>query len=156
MRTSATGRADRDRERGFTLIELLVVMTIIGLMSAAVVLALPDGRGDLVAEAERFAARVHAAGERAVLDAKPMAVRVTAAGYGFDRRERGEWQPLAEEPFADRAWAEGTRAGLAQGVAQRVTFDTTGIAEPARLLLLRGDDQVQVDLRSDGTVHVIR
>jgi len=142
--------------RGFTLIELLVVLTIIGLMSAAVVLAIPDRRGNLVEEAERFAARAHAAGEQAVLEARPMAVRVTAAGYGFDRRERGEWRALTEEPFADRAWGEDIRAGVAQGAAQRITFDTTGAAEPARLLLARGDEQVLVEIRADGTVDVVR
>ena len=144
------------RNRGFTLVELLIVLTIIGLMSAAVVLAIPDQRGSLVDEAERFAARAHAAGEQAVLEARPMAVRVTAAGYGFDRRERGEWRALTDEPFADRAWSEGVRAGLAQGTAQRVTFDTTGAAEPAKLLLARGDEQVLVEISADGSVDVVR
>jgi len=146
----------RPADAGFTLVELLVVLTIIGLMSAAVVLALPDGRGNLTAEAERFAARVHAAGEQAILEARPMALRVTAAGYGFDRRERGEWRPLTEEPFRDRAWEEGTRAGLAEGAAERVTFDATGVADPAKLLLLHGGEQVSVVIRADGSVHVVR
>src|SRR5687768_8379967 len=111
-------------EPGFTLVELLIVLTIIGLMSAAVVLAFPDRRGSLRSEAERFAARAQAAQERAVLDARPMAVRVTSAGYGFDRRERNEWKPLQERPFADQPWSEGTRAGVG-AAAQRIVFDTT-------------------------------
>jgi general secretion pathway protein H len=55
MPISATGRARR--QSGFTLVELLIVLTIVGLMSAAVVIAMPDQRGSLVSEAERFAAR---------------------------------------------------------------------------------------------------
>jgi general secretion pathway protein H len=144
------------RDRGFTLVELLIVLTIIGLVSAAVVLALPDPRGSLVDEAERFAARAHAAQERAITDARPIAIRVTSSGYGFDRRERGEWKPLAGDLFGDRAWSEGTRASLGSQAAQRLAFDTTGATEPTRLLLVRDEEQVFVDIGADGRTRVTR
>jgi general secretion pathway protein H len=152
MRISATGRAEA--ERGFTLVELLIVLTIIGLMSAAVVLAIPDHRGSLIDEAERFAARAQAAQERAIMDARPIAIRVTSAGYGFDRREKNEWKPLDRKPFTDHAWGEGTRAGVAES-AQRIIFDTTGMSEPVRLLLLRDEEQVLVEIGVEGRVRVV-
>lgn len=154
MRTSATGRNEL-RRSGFTLVELLIVLTILGIMSAAVILALPDSRGSLVAEAERFAARAAAAQERAVMDSRALAIRVTGTGYGFDRRIKGEWQALNAEPFVDRAWGEGVSAGLgAQG--QRIVFDSTGAAEPISLALLRDDERVTIEIRQDGSVHVVR
>ena len=149
MRISATGRS----ENGFTLIELLIVMTIIGLMSAAVVLAIPDSRGGLVAEAERFAARLHAAREQAIMDGRPIAIRLTSAGYGFDRRERGEWKPIDEAPFSDSAWGQGTEAALGQA-PERVVFDSTGTAEPMQLILVRGDERVRVEVGGDGRARV--
>lgn len=151
MRISAIGRA----EHGFTLVELLIVLFIIGLMSAAVVLAIPDPRGTLVQEAEQFAARAHAAQERAITDARPMAIRITSAGYGFDRREQGEWKPLDEPPFSDRAWSEGTRVGTGNEAA-RLVFDTTGSAEPMKLLLARDGEQVLVEVGADGKTRVAR
>src|SRR3546814_11485095 len=90
MRISATGRTE-----GFTLVELLIVLTIVGLMSAAVVLAMPDPRGNLSAEAEQFAARAAAARNLAIVDAEALSMRGPPIGYGLHQigrragRERG-------------------------------------------------------------------
>jgi general secretion pathway protein H len=123
-------------------------------VSAAVLVATPDRRGSLIDEAERFAARAQAAQERAVMDARPIAIRVTKAGYGFDRREKNEWQPIDAKPFSDHAWSEGTRFGLGDD-PQRVVFDTTGMSEPVRLLLVRDEEQVLIEIGVEGRVRVV-
>jgi general secretion pathway protein H len=135
---------------GFTLVELLVVLFIIALMSAAVLAALPDS-GALTAEAERFAARASAARERAVMDNRPIAIRVDQAGYAFDWRQSGEWRQIEARPFAPHRWNEGTRVEASEG---RILFDSTGFAEPARLTLSRGRDRVSVEISKGGDVHV--
>lgn len=152
MPISATGTSSR----GFTLVELLVVLTIVGLMAAAVVLAMPDPRGSLTVDAERFAARAKAAQDRAIIDANGMAIRLTPIGYGFDRRANGEWRPLDAKPFADQAWSEGTEAVLAGEGAARIVFDPTGAVEPAQILLRRGDEQVRIAIGHDGAIDVQR
>jgi len=150
---ASAGARSRLRDRGFTLVELLVVLAIIALMSAAVVVAMPDPRGSLTAEAERFAARARAAQERAVMDNRPVAVRVSEAGYGFDRRIEGEWRPLESKVFAARAWNEGTEAEVTEG-AERTVFDATGFAEPLKITLVRGRERVAVEVSDGGEVHV--
>jgi general secretion pathway protein H len=151
MRTSATGTV----ERGFTLVELLVVLVILGLFSSVVVLALPDPEGPLAAEAERFAARARAAQERAIMDNRPVALRVDAEGYGFEWTVGGEWRKLSQRPFGDVAWKPGTSAVLANG-AERVVFDPTGHAEPLALTLSRGGEQAAVEIADGGDIHVRR
>jgi general secretion pathway protein H len=143
----------RSAEHGFTLVELLVVLTIIGLMSAAVVLAIPDPRGGLVSEAERFAARAKATQERAIMDNRSFALRVTAEGYGFERRQGRQWQPLERKPFSTVAWKEGTAASLAAGQG-RIVFDPTGYAEPLDLTLSRGGERVIVEIADGGRIYV--
>jgi len=160
MPISATGNSGRrergftlyrrSAEHGFTLIELLVVLAILGAMSAVVVLALPDPRGRLVDEAERFAARTVAARDNAIVTARTTRMAVDAGGYGFQQREGGKWLDLASKPLMHARWADGTRASVAQ-----VEFDPTGLAAPeARVVLQRGDERVDIAIGADGGVHV--
>ena len=100
----------RDDSKGFTLVELLVVLVIIGLVSAAVILGMPDPRGALRGEALRLAARADAARERAMMDNRPVALVLKDGGYGFEWRTGGEWREMGERPFIEQSWSEGTQA----------------------------------------------
>lgn len=149
------GALSRPRESGFTLIELMIVLAIIGVLAAGVMLAMPDPRGRLSAEAERFAARTVAARDLAILEGRPIAVRVTARGYAFDRRQAGVWAPLADTSFRAQPWSEGTSALVGQGGTIRTAFDATGQpSAPAAITLTRGGDQARVAITADGAVHV--
>ena len=140
---------------GFTLVELLIALAIIGLMSALVVLAIPDPRGTLTAEAERFAASARAAQEKAVMDNRPIVVRIDSTGYGFEQRSEGEWRPVADRTFGDRVWTEGTAPEL-EGESERIAFDSSGFAEPREIILVREDERIAVEIGDGGRIHVRR
>lgn len=146
-------RAARHRGvRGFTLIELMVVITVIGLASAAAVLAMPDSRGRLMDEAARFATRSRAAHDAAIVEGRPVSLWITPSGYGFDQWRGGRWSPM-DAPLSVEQWRTGTAAtGIAR---ERVTFDTTGLADrPLTVSLAREGARVEVVIEADGRIRV--
>ncbi|MDO7841258.1 GspH/FimT family pseudopilin [Sphingomonas immobilis] len=155
MPISAVGNK-RPRESGFTLVELMVVITIIGLASAVVVLAMPDPRGRLSDDAARFAVRTKAARDLAIVQARPVSVWVTPAGYGFEARAGGRWQAVSDKPFEVAKWSDGTQAAIG-GIEgrERVVFDETGVADHAIDLRLSRDGEARdVRIGADGSVVV--
>jgi general secretion pathway protein H len=131
----------------------MVVLVILGLMSGAVILALPDAGGGLAGEAERFAARARAAQERAIMDNRPVALRLAERGYAFEWAVKGEWQPLEQRPFAAERWDEATRVAAPD---DRIVFDGTGFAEPLEVTLSRGDARIRIEIADGGEIHVRR
>jgi general secretion pathway protein H len=144
----------RSAEHGFTLVEMMVVLVIMGLASATVLLAMPDPRGDLRADGERFAARAKAAQDAAIIEAREMALWVNGSGYGFERRERGQWVPVSDRPFRQEAWPEGATVSAGAGGSGRTAFDTTGLAEPLNVTLSRDGASIAITIGADGSIHV--
>jgi general secretion pathway protein H len=151
MPISAAG----NNERGFTLIELMVVITIIGLATAAVVLALPDPRGRLIDDADRFAAKVRVAHQNAILDARTTSVWVAPGGYGFDLHAASGWTPMPDKDLRVVQWGAGVVPALPAGGRARVVFDSTGLADqPLDVTLTRGDAHATVHIGATGEVRV--
>ena len=157
MPTSATGSSSHTQggtQSGFTLLELMVVLVIIGLASAVVVLAVPDSRGDVAQEAERFAARALAVRDDAILQGRAMSIRIDGRGNAVERRIRGRWEPAGDRVFRLVVWAQGT--GIVASDT-RVTFDSTGmVAEPMTIELARNGMTARVAIPGDGAARVVR
>ena len=133
------------------MVELIVVITVIGLLAATVILAIPDANGGLRVEAERFAARAKAAQETAVIESRATSLHVDAGGYAVARRDGGAWRETARF-----AWDDGTQPDLGAGGSGRTTFDATGLADPLEVILRRGDDRTQIVISSDGEIQIRR
>lgn len=149
----ATGRLKAyDHRAGFTLVELLMVVAILGLAAGAVVLAVPDPRPAVGAEAERFAARLSRARDEAVLSNRPVAVEVTPTGYAFTAFGGRAWSALSDGPFGPETWQAATAIAPEEGA--RFIFDPTGVAEPIALTLARDGKRRTVSVDGAGEVRI--
>lgn len=180
--TAAPSQPRGDLSTGFTLIELMVVLFIIGLVAGAVVLSIPGDSAALSEDADRFAVRVAAARDEAVVSARPVAVWIAPSGYGFDARQDRQWVPLNARTLANRDWNPGTvariegeaatadaaapsgatqvgsgQSGSGQAAPQtdraRFWFDSTGLPNaPVEVILSRGAQSDRIIISATGEV----
>jgi len=142
-------------ERGFTLVELLIVLVLLALAASAVVLTLPSPAATVRDDAERFAVRLNAARDAAVIGGRAMQVSVSPSGYAFARRDGAVWRPLDEKPFVTTDWRRGASALVGPLGRARIVFDAAGVpSEAATVTLVRNEVNVRISLGLDGKVVV--
>jgi general secretion pathway protein H len=153
MPISATGDPPR-RAAGFTLVELMVVMVIVGLASAAVVLALPRRSDTARGEARTLAARLVAARDLAIIGGRDVAVTIDAKGYRISQRHRDGWHAAEGRALQPHLWPEAlaVTTEIADGDALR--FDTTGLATPAKVRIDSDGSSIGISIDSIGRVAI--
>ncbi len=141
--------------RGFSLVELMVALVILSLGATAVVLTLPNAASGLDDEATRFAARAAALRDRAVVEARPMRLWVSASGYGFEMRDGGQWMPLNDRTLRPDDWPAGVTARWNDTAQGRLAFDRLGLPDSDGELVLAVDQSSQiVRIDAGGNVRI--
>lgn len=142
------------RRNGFTLVELMVVIALMALMAGAVVVTAGTPGSGATAAATRFASRLAAARDEAIVSGRPISAWVAPSGYGFERFQGGSWQAMSAKPFAGDDWQSGTVVALS-GARARVRFDSLGLPDrPASFAITRDGRTTRVQIAANGDVSV--
>ncbi len=142
---------------GFTLVELMIVIAVMAVMAGAVAMTVGTPGGGPSAGAARFASRVAAARDEAIVSGRPISAWVAASGYGFDRFQDGRWQPLSAAPFQNDNWQPDTVVVFSAGTETRgrIRFDNLGVPDSAASVRLSRDGQTaEVRVAANGDVTV--
>ena len=134
----------RALQGGFTLLELLVVLLIVGLVSAGVVLSLPDpGHSALQKEGRRLSAVLEAARAESRSRASPVVAQLAVDGLRLKRPGRPEELVAWLQPAMQGAVMAGAAAP-----ANTLILGPEPLIPPQRLRLwLQGQS---LDLYTDG------
>ena len=142
---------------GFTLVEMMIVIAVAGLLAGVVVLTVVSPGPGPKEAATRFASRIAAARDQAIVSGRPISAWVSASGYGFDQLRDGRWEELNQKPFDGDDWETGMQVGLTGSGASRarVNFDSLGVADQELgLRLSRAGESAGVRIAVNGEVTV--
>lgn len=152
-------------QAGFTLIELLVVLVIVGVLAAALTLAVgSSSERQLDTAAERLQALIGHACDQAELSGREIGVSIAVDGYAFSRLDGNQWRPFGSEgELRARSWPQGLRIELTRdgrplapsldGLPQLVCF-SSGELTPFALALTLGDaPRYRLTGSDDGSVR---
>jgi general secretion pathway protein H len=145
------------QRNGFTLVELMVAIMLLALIAGAVMLTVGEVGGGPKEPAMRFATRLAAARDQAILAGQPISAWVAPSGYGFDRFRGGHWERLEERPFDGADWPSGTTLSLGARTEgrTRVRFDSLGLPDsPESFRLVRNGQAANVRIFANGDVKV--
>lgn len=142
------------KANGFTLVELMIVIFIVGLMSAVVIITIPDAGNDVRQDSEQFAARVAAARDNAILQSRPMALWVAKSGYGFEILSGGQWIAPVDNAFASQNW-QGSELIIDRQGPIRIIFDSTGLPSDSFTINLQNAQYTRpISLNAAGDIKI--
>ncbi len=160
----------RRANRGLTLVELLVVLAIVALIASVIALNAPAPANDARTEADRFAARLKAASQQAIMTGTVIGLDLNQADYRFYTYHRGDWSladaaELHADQFPDGVSVSIDIAGAPKteerqekvaDEAPDIFFSPTGETTPMKVELRSKRRLWIVEMDAGGAIQVIR
>lgn len=150
--------APRISQAGFTLVEMMTVLVIIGLMSSAVILTLPQNKPAIDTQSETLLRGVNVMAQSSLISGTPSALGLSENQYAFMEYIDGEWEAPVSIDFTNGVRAvlqkDGADIKLSDDIQPLIMFEANGLSTPFSLTL--SDSENTATLRSVGDGRVMR
>ena len=157
-RTQPTG------EHGFTLVEVLVTLVIMGLMTGAVIMNLPEGENPALVQGRKMATQLNMIAQSSMISRQSLGVRLRDGHMETVRYQQGEWQVVQDIPIDESVFStfdfiqNGAKIDLRRAAKTQIPlirYDVTGLATPFELRLENGEGSFQLIGEIDGRVQLV-
>lgn len=158
---------------GFTLIELVMSLFVLGLVSGAVILTLPESPAPERLEADRLAERLSVAANHSILSGEVVGIALSESEYSFHRLVRGQWSQIREHPLA--GWSLSPDSGVTVSgsgavaelgpslqvvplgeIRPNIVFYPVGLNTPFSVLVRGENESLEVRSRGAGEIRVVQ
>ncbi len=140
------------REGGFTLIEMMMVLLIIGLMSTAVLLTIPDKKPVAQNFTDDLVRDLNLAAQTSLISGQPSGLGLTRDGYIIYNFQDEVWRQSDQKNWPEnvsvRFEKDRRRLELPRKALPIIIFEPTGQSDIFRLTLRQNN--LSFDLYSDG------
>ena len=147
---------NKTREAGFTLLEMMMALLIIGLMSTAVLLTIPDKKTPAQDFTQELVRDLNLAAQTSLISGEPTGFGLTREGYIIYAFQDEAWAQSASKNWPDnvavRFEKDRRRLELPRKPLPVIVFEPTGQSDIFRLTLTptRSDENLSFDLHSEG------
>ncbi len=146
------------KDAGFTLIEMMMVLLIIGVMSTAVLLTIPDKKPKAQDFTETLVRNLNLAAQTSLLSGQPAAFGLTRDGYVIYAYKDEAWAQDDVQSWPDnvsiRFEKDNRRLELPRKALPVIIFEPTGQSDVFRLTLRHGDQNFDLHSAGDGRIKI--
>ena len=146
------------KEAGFTLVEIMAVMVIIGLMTSAVVLTMPQNKPAVNIYADNLVRDLNGAAQSSLLTGKVAALGLSEKSYAIYAYEGEEWVPKRTGDWPEGVFVtfekDKTKLKLTEDLVPLAIFEPTGQSTLFELTLRNHDKALRLSSKGDGRVVI--
>ncbi|MEP1229385.1 MAG: GspH/FimT family pseudopilin [Litorimonas sp.] len=146
------------KDAGFTLIEMMMVLLIIGVMSTAVLLTIPDRKPAAQEFSEKLVRDLNLAAQNSLLSGQPAGFGLTRDGYVIYAYADEAWAQSDAKNWPDnvsiRFEKDNRRLELPREALPLIIFEPTGQSGIFRLTLRDGEQSFDLHSVGDGRIKI--
>ena len=144
-------------DAGFTLVELLTVLVIVGLMTSAVVMALPSRKPAITEQTNAAILQLNRAAQNSLVSGRPQAWGLSKTGYALYDFVEGEWLQTASTDWPGSLRIEFFKndvpVKLGDDIQPLIVFEPTGLSTPFELRIDQAGRREVISSHGDGRIN---